>query len=65
MVTFVKSRSEQRLEVAANKYEQVRQFATSAGPLAADAVVITLPPLILVLATGRWLLRGLAEGVQR
>ena len=46
-------------------FEQVRQFATSAGPLAADAVVITLPPLILVLATGRWLLRGLAEGVQR
>lgn len=46
-------------------FEQVRQFATSAGPLAADAVVITLLPLILVLATGRWLLRGLAEGVQR
>jgi hypothetical protein len=28
-------------------------------------VVITLFPLILVLATGRWLVRGLAEGVRR
>jgi alpha-glucoside transport system permease protein len=46
-------------------FEQTRQFATSAGPLAADAVVITLFPLILVLATGRWLVRGLAEGVRR
>jgi alpha-glucoside transport system permease protein len=46
-------------------FEQTRQFATSAGPMAADAVVITLLPLILVLATGRWLVRGLAEGVRR
>ncbi len=46
-------------------FEQTRQFATSTGPLAADAVLITLLPLALVFATGRWLVRGLAEGVQR
>lgn len=46
-------------------FEQTRQFATSTGPLAADAVMVTLVPLVLILATGRWLVRGLAEGVQR
>ncbi len=45
-------------------FEQTRQFATSVGPLAADAVVITILPLVLVLATGKWLARGLAEGVR-
>ncbi len=45
-------------------FEQTRQFATSVGPLAADAVVITVVPLVLVLATGKWLARGLAEGVR-
>lgn len=45
-------------------FEQTRQFATSAGPLAADAVLITLVPLALVLVTGRWLMRGLAGGAQ-
>ena len=45
-------------------FEQTRQFATSAGPLAADAIVITVVPLALVLATGKWLVRGLAEGVR-
>lgn len=46
-------------------FEQTREFATSAGPLAAGAVLITVVPLALVLATGRWLVRGLAEGVRR
>lgn len=45
-------------------FEQTRQFATSAGPLAANAVLITLLPLALVLVTGRWLMRGLAGGVR-
>lgn len=46
-------------------FEQTRQFATSAGPLAADAVLITIFPLAMVLLSGRWLVRGLAEGVRR
>lgn len=46
-------------------FEQTREFATSTGPLAAGAVLITVVPLALVLATGRWLVRGLAEGVRR
>ena len=46
-------------------FGQTREFATSAGPLAAGAVVITVVPLILVLATRRWLVRGLTEGVRR
>lgn len=46
-------------------FGQTREFATSAGPLAAGAVMITVVPLILVLATRRWLVRGLTEGVRR
>jgi alpha-glucoside transport system permease protein len=46
-------------------FEQTRQFATSTGPLAADAVLVTLVPLLLILATGRWLVRGLAGGARR
>lgn len=45
-------------------FEQTRQFATSAGPLAADAVLITALPVALVLVTGRWLMRGLAGGAR-
>ncbi|MGI8331515.1 ABC transporter permease subunit [Actinomadura scrupuli] len=45
--------------------EQSRQFATSTGVLAAGAVVATALPLGLVLATGKWLVRGLTEGVRR
>jgi alpha-glucoside transport system permease protein len=46
-------------------FGQTREFATSAGPLAAGAVLITAVPLVLVLATGRWLARGITEGVRR
>jgi alpha-glucoside transport system permease protein len=46
-------------------FEQTREFATSAGPLAAGAVVITVVPLALVLGCGKWLVRGLAEGTRR
>lgn len=46
-------------------FGQAREFATSTGPLAAGAVLITVVPLALVLATGKWLVRGLAEGVRR
>jgi alpha-glucoside transport system permease protein len=45
--------------------EQTREFATSTGPFAAGAVLVTAVPLALVLATGKWLVRGLAEGVRR
>jgi alpha-glucoside transport system permease protein len=44
--------------------EQARQFTTSTGVLAAGAVVATALPLGLVLSTGRWLVRGLTEGVR-
>jgi alpha-glucoside transport system permease protein len=44
---------------------QGRQFAASAGPVAATAVVSVLVPLALVLATGRWVVRGLSAGVAR
>lgn len=46
-------------------FGQTREFATSAGPLAAGATAITAVPLVIVLATGRWLARGLTEGVRR
>lgn len=46
-------------------FGQTREFATNIGPLAAGAVLITVVPLVLVLATGRWLVRGLTEGVRR
>lgn len=42
-----------------------REFATNASALAAGAVVVTVVPLLLVLTTGRWLIRGLAAGVAR
>jgi alpha-glucoside transport system permease protein len=45
--------------------EQARQFATSSSVLAAGAVVATILPLGLVLSTGKWLVRGLTEGVRR
>jgi ABC-type glycerol-3-phosphate transport system permease component len=51
--------------VTLNLFEQTRQFATSTGPLAAAAVLVTLVPLALILGTGRWLARGFAEGVRR
>jgi alpha-glucoside transport system permease protein len=44
---------------------QGRQFAASSGPVAATAVISVLVPLTLVLATGRWLVRGLSAGVAR
>jgi alpha-glucoside transport system permease protein len=44
---------------------QGRQFAASSGPVAATAVVSVLVPLALVLATGRWVVRGLSAGVAR
>ncbi len=44
---------------------EARQFATSTGVLAAGAVVSLAVPLAVVLATGRWLVRGLTEGVAR
>lgn len=44
---------------------EARQFATNASTLAAGAVVVTALPLALVLATGRWVIRGLAAGVAR
>ena len=44
---------------------EARQFATNSATLAAGAVVVTAVPLLLVLATGRWLIRGLAAGVAR
>lgn len=46
-------------------FGQTREFATSAGSLAAGAVLITVVPLVLVLATRQWLVRGLTEGVRR
>jgi alpha-glucoside transport system permease protein len=44
---------------------QGRQFAASSGPVAATAVISVLVPLVLVLATGRWVVRGLSAGVAR
>jgi alpha-glucoside transport system permease protein len=44
---------------------QGRQFAASSGPVAATAVVSVVVPLALVLATGRWVVRGLSAGVVR
>ncbi len=46
-------------------YDQTRQFTTSSGVLAAGAVVVTLVPLALVLATGRCLVQGFVQGVRR
>jgi alpha-glucoside transport system permease protein len=44
---------------------QGRQFAASSGPVAATAMISVLVPLALVLATGRWVVRGLSAGVSR
>ncbi len=46
-------------------FAESRQFTTSSGVLAAGAVVSVAIPLTLVLATGKWLVRGLTEGVMR
>jgi alpha-glucoside transport system permease protein len=46
-------------------FEESRYFTTSSGALAAGAVVSMAIPLLLVLATGKWLVRGLTEGVMR
>lgn len=46
-------------------FGQVRNFATSSGVLAASGVVSMAVPLVLVLVTGRWVVRGLAAGVAR
>jgi alpha-glucoside transport system permease protein len=46
-------------------FGEARQLATNGPALAAGAVVVTAVPLLLVLATGRWLIRGLAAGVAR
>ncbi|MDH2428478.1 ABC transporter permease subunit [Sphaerisporangium sp. TRM90804] len=44
--------------------QQARHFSTSAGALAVQAVVLTAVPVLLTLATGRWLRRGLTQGVR-
>ncbi|HEX5496896.1 MAG TPA: ABC transporter permease subunit [Mycobacteriales bacterium] len=46
-------------------FGQVRNFATTSGTLAAASVMSMLVPLVLVLVTGRWVVRGLAAGVLR
>ena len=46
-------------------YDQRREFTTSSAVLAATAVIATIIPLGLVLATGRWLVRGFIQGVRR
>ncbi|MFF5209589.1 ABC transporter permease subunit [Streptosporangium sp. NPDC000396] len=45
--------------------QQARYFATSAGGLAAQGVMMTAVPALLLAATGRWLVRGLTQGVRR
>jgi alpha-glucoside transport system permease protein len=45
--------------------QQARQFSTSAGGLAAQAVVVTAVPVLLLFATGKRLIRGLTQGVRR
>jgi alpha-glucoside transport system permease protein len=44
--------------------QQAREFITSAGAMAAQGVVATAVPVALVLVTGRWLVRGLTQGVR-
>ncbi|MFC6082232.1 hypothetical protein [Sphaerisporangium aureirubrum] len=46
-------------------WQQAREFATSAGPLAAESLMAGAVPAALVLATGRWLAEGLTQGVAR
>ncbi|SNT57591.1 alpha-glucoside transport system permease protein [Streptosporangium subroseum] len=45
--------------------QQARHFTTSAGGLAAQTIVLTAVPVLLLFATGRWLVRGLTQGVRR
>ncbi|WP_326822197.1 hypothetical protein [Streptosporangium sp. NBC_01756] len=45
--------------------QQARYFTTSAGGLAAQGVMMTAVPALLLLGTGRWLVRGLTQGVHR
>ncbi|MCW2865599.1 MAG: Alpha-glucoside transport system permease protein [Actinoallomurus sp.] len=45
--------------------DQARQFVTSESVMAAGAVVATVIPLGLVVATGNWLVRGFTSGVGR
>ncbi|GGK85354.1 hypothetical protein Sme01_30060 [Sphaerisporangium melleum] len=45
--------------------QQTRHFSTSAGAFAAQEVVLTVVPVVLALATGRVLARGLTRGVRR
>ncbi|GAB2483154.1 MULTISPECIES: ABC transporter permease subunit [Streptosporangium] len=42
-----------------------RYFTTSAGELAAQGVLMTAVPAVLLLVTGGWLVRGLTQGVRR
>ena len=46
-------------------FQEARQFTTSSGVLAAGSVVSLVIPLAIVLTTGKWLVRGLTEGVTR
>ncbi|MFF4619234.1 ABC transporter permease subunit [Nonomuraea jabiensis] len=45
--------------------EQARHFMSAAGSLAAQSVIATAVPVLLVVVTGRWLYRGLTRGVRR
>ena len=45
--------------------DQARQFVTSESVMAAGAVVATIIPLGLVVATGNLLVRGFTSGVRR
>jgi alpha-glucoside transport system permease protein len=44
--------------------EQARHFTSAIGTLAAQSVIATAVPVILVAVTGRWLYRGLTQGVR-
>lgn len=46
-------------------FGQTRQFVTSAGTLAALAVVMSIPPLLLVAAGRRYVVAGLVSGAVR
>ncbi|MFC5822593.1 ABC transporter permease subunit [Nonomuraea insulae] len=45
--------------------EQARHFMSAASPLAAQAVIATAVPVLVLAVTGRWLYRGLTRGVRR
>ncbi|MFI7641089.1 ABC transporter permease subunit [Nonomuraea sp. NPDC049400] len=45
--------------------EQSRHFMSAASALAAEAVIATAVPVLVVVATARWLYRGLTRGVRR